>query len=60
MKNIKIQVIGDRLTIECDLSQVYGPSKSKKSVIVASTEGNASVPGHEDLKLGVNLYRLVE
>ena len=60
MKNVKLNVVGDRLTIEVDLSQVYGPSKSKKSVVIGSTEGNANVPGHEDIKVGVNVYRLVE
>lgn len=56
MKNIEIKVDGDILTIKVDLSQRFGLSSSGKSTIVASTEGNQSVPGKEDIKIGLNIY----
>jgi hypothetical protein len=56
MKNIQIGIEGSVLTITVDLSKEYGPSASGKSVIVASTEGNVSLPDREE-KLGLNLYR---
>ncbi|GLV57527.1 hypothetical protein KDH_43630 [Dictyobacter sp. S3.2.2.5] len=57
MQNIQLSVQGDRLVIEVDLSQELGVSASGKSVIIATTGGNVSVPGCEDIKLGVNIYR---
>lgn len=55
-KNVRMNVEGNTLTITIDLSKNYGLSGSGKSVIVASTEGNASVPGRESIKIGVNVY----
>lgn len=56
MKNVDLQVSGDILTIKIDLSDDYGPSKSGKSTIIASTEGNIIIPD-TDVKLGLNCYR---
>jgi len=56
MKNIELQVEGNILTIKVDLSKSFGPSSSGKNAIVASTEGNQSVPGREDVKIGLNVY----
>ncbi len=56
MKNIEMKVEGNTLTIKVDLSKDYGPSSSGKSIIVASTEGNVSVPEREE-KIGLNIYR---
>lgn len=56
MKNVEMSVEGDTLTITVDLSQEFGPSKSGKTTIIASTEGNKSVPGREE-KIGLNIYR---
>jgi len=56
MKNIEMQVDGNILTIKVDLSKAFGPSSSGKNTIVASTEGNQSVPGREDVKIGLNIY----
>ena len=47
---------GNILTIKVDLGQRFGKSSSGKSTIVASTEGNQSVPGHEEIKIGLNVY----
>lgn len=56
MKNVEIEVKGSILTLRVDLSQEFGPSASGKTTIVASTEGNVSVPEH-DVKVGLNVYR---
>jgi hypothetical protein len=56
MKNVEMSVEGDILTIKVDLSKEYGPSSSGKTIIVASTEGNVSIPDREE-KLGLNVYR---
>jgi hypothetical protein len=57
MKNIEMHVEGDILTIVVDLKQEFGLSSSGKSITVASTEGNVSVPEREDIKIGLNIYR---
>ena len=56
MKNIEMSTEGNILTIKFDLGQRFGKSSSGKSTIVASTEGNQSVPGHEEIKIGLNVY----
>ena len=56
MKNVEMSVCGNILTIKVDLSKEYGPSSSGKTNIVASTEGNVSIPDREE-KLGLNVYR---
>jgi hypothetical protein len=57
MQNIQMAREGSVLVIRVDLSKSLGPSKSGKTILVASTNGNASVPGEADAKLGLNLYR---
>ncbi|HED00948.1 MAG TPA: hypothetical protein ENN18_11320 [Proteobacteria bacterium] len=57
MKNVEMKVDGNILTITVDLSMEFGPSSSGKNIIIASTEGNVSVPGAEDKKVGLNVYR---
>ena len=57
MKNVEMKVDGNILTITVDLSKEFGPSSSGKTIIIASTEGNVSVPGAEDKKVGLNVYR---
>ena len=59
MKNIEMTVEGETLIIKVDLSKDFGPSKSGKSVIIASTEGNVSVPERGE-KIGLNVYRRPE
>ena len=56
MKNIELKVEGSILTITVALSKDFGKSSSGKSVIIASSEGNVSVPGREE-KIGLNIYR---
>jgi hypothetical protein len=57
MKNVEIKVEGNILKIEVDLTKEFGPSASGKTIIIASTEGNVSIPGVEDKKIGLNVYR---
>ena len=59
MKNIEITITdNDKLLISVDLKQDYGFSKSGKSVIIGTTEGNISLPApNEDVKIGLNVYR---
>jgi hypothetical protein len=57
MKNIIMEVTGNELVIRIDLTKTFGQSSTGKSVIIASTEGNVSVPEHEDVKIGLNVYK---
>lgn len=57
MKNVEMKVEGNFLTIKVDLSKEFGKSSSGKSTIIASTEGNVKVPGKEDVKIGLNIYK---
>ena len=57
MKNIELKVEGNILTITVDLTKEFGPSSSGKTIIIASTEGNMSVPGDDDKKIGLNIYK---
>lgn len=56
MKNVRMAVEGDILTIKVDPSKEFGPSSSGKTIIIASTEGNVSIPDREE-KVGLNVYR---
>jgi hypothetical protein len=47
---------GNILTITVDLTKEFGPSSSGKTIIIASTEGNVTVP-ERDEKIGLNVYR---
>lgn len=54
---IKINADASRLTITIDLEQEHGPSKSGKTIVIASTKGNVQpAPG---IYLGVNCYKYV-
>jgi hypothetical protein len=57
MQNVEFQVQGNQLVITVDLTQELGVSSSGKSLIIASTSGNVAVPGFEDIKVGLNVYR---
>ncbi len=56
VKNVEITLDGDILTIRVDLSKEFGPSSSGKTIIVATTEGNVSIPSRDE-KIGLNVYR---
>ena len=51
----KMNLEGDILTIKVDVSKEFGPSASGKTIIIAATEGNVSIPGSEEKKIGLNI-----
>ena len=57
MKNVEMKVENNILTIKVDLTKEFGPSSSGKTIIIASTEGNVSIPGNESGKIGLNVYK---
>jgi hypothetical protein len=57
MKNVEMNTEGNILTIKVDLSKEFGPSSSGKTIIIASTEGNVAIDGHEEIKVGLNIYK---
>jgi hypothetical protein len=52
-----LAVEGNILTIKFDLKKEFGPSSSGKTIIIASTEGNVAIDGHEEAKIGLNVYQ---
>jgi hypothetical protein len=56
MTNIHMQRDGTKLVLTIDLSAKGEPSSSGKTTILATTRGNADVPGTRGMKLGLNLY----
>jgi hypothetical protein len=57
MKNVDMKLNGNNLTITVDFSKEFGMSSSVKSLIIASTEGNVSIPERDKIKIGLNIYR---
>jgi len=60
MRNVKMDVSKDNvLTITVDLTQEMGPSKSRKTTIIASSDGNVAVENTADgsIKMGLNIYK---
>jgi len=57
MKNVEMKLDGDILTIKVDVTKEFGPSASGKTIIIASTEGNISIPEKDDVKIGLNVYK---
>jgi hypothetical protein len=59
MQNVEMRVEKNKLIIEVDLTKTFGPSKSGKTMIVASTSGNAGLPGvnKEQIKVGLNVFK---
>ncbi len=57
MKNVEMKLEGDILTIKVDITKEFGPSASGKTIIIASTEGNISIPEKDSVKIGMNVYR---
>ena len=51
-----MSIDNDILTIKVDLSKNYGPSKSGKTIIIATTEGNAQIADREEV-IGMNIYK---
>jgi hypothetical protein len=59
MKNCEMKITGNILTITVDVSKDFGKSASGKSVIIATTEGNVTIPETDDIKIGLNIYKKV-
>jgi len=57
MKNMEMSTAGNILTIKVDLSKDLGPSKSQKTTLIATSEGNVDVPGAHGVKIGLNIYK---
>ena len=57
MKNVEMKLEGDILTIKVDVTKEFGPSASGKTIIIASTEGNISIPDKDEVKIGLNVYK---
>ncbi len=57
MKNCEMKLEGNILTITIDISKEFDKSSSGKNIIIASTEGNISLPEREDIKIGLNVYK---
>ena len=57
MVNVKMKCEKDVLTVTIDLKKRGHLSKSGRSTIIASTEGNVNIPEiSENAFLGLNLY----
>ena len=56
MRNVTMSVESNVLTIKIDLSKPGEVSSSGKSLVIGSTEGNVSVEGREEIKVGLNVY----
>lgn len=55
MQNVKVEKKKDELVITIDLKAKTTPSKSGKSLIIATTNGNQRVV--DDIVLGLSCYR---
>jgi len=61
MQNVEMTVTEDCiLHITIDLNKEFGLSKSGKTVSIASTKGNVSVPDIDAVKVGLNVYKYPE
>jgi hypothetical protein len=57
MKNVVMSVDKNILTIKVDMSKEFGRSSTGKTIIVGSTDGPASAPGNDAIKVGLNVYK---
>lgn len=55
--NIILKQEGTKLHIEVDLAENLGPSKSGKTLMIASTNGNIPAPNDPNVRIGINIYR---
>ena len=55
--NVALEVNGDVLAIHVNLRAAGRASASGKTLVIASTRGNLDVPGHEGVKLGLNVFK---
>lgn len=57
MKNVEMKLEENILTVKVDITKEFGPSSSGKTIIIASTEGNISIPEKDEIKIGLNVYK---
>ncbi|HVN71629.1 MAG TPA: hypothetical protein VMU10_06390 [Desulfomonilia bacterium] len=57
MKNVEMKTEENILTIKVDLTKEFGPSSSGKTIIIATTEGNVALEEHNEIKVGLNVYK---
>lgn len=57
MKNVEMSVDKNILTLKIDLSKEHGPSKSRKTIVIGTTEGNVTSPSDKNIKIGLNVYK---
>lgn len=55
MKNIKVEVKGNILTIKVKLDAKTKPSASGKTLIIASSQGNKDIG--DGVVMGLNIYK---
>lgn len=55
-KNVEMRMEDNILIVEIDMTMEYGRSKSGKTIVIASTEGNTNTPDG-DAKIGINVYK---
>ncbi len=61
MDNVELSVEDHKLAIVVDLTQELEETKSGKSVSVATTHGNVTVPGTQGkIRLGLNVFKKKE
>lgn len=56
MQNCTITNENGQIVIRIDPAERLGPSKSGKTIVVATTGGNIDAPGYPGLKIGLNAY----
>ena len=57
-KNVSVIIEGEELVVRINLTKDFGKSKSGKTIIVASSEGNVSLPEpYKNIKMGLNVYK---
>jgi hypothetical protein len=54
-KNVVLRVEGNKLIIEVDLTQNYGPSSTGKTNVVATSGGFAKVANRDDVSFSLNV-----
>ena len=58
MINCEMKVVKDQLVVTVDLTKDFGRSKSGKTIIIASSQGNQTVPGPDgNISVGLNVYK---
>lgn len=58
IRNMNFKIEGNKLIIEVDLTQSFGPSKSGKTTTIASTGGFTDVI--DDIILNLNVCKHIE